>query len=140
MPNAKYTTYTQCLLDPGSCAGGAAVDVNTDTMTISLHTTAYTFSAVHQDFADLTGQIDSQRETLGSVTVLAGVFDAANTVFTTVASGSTIARYIISKSTGVGANDQLLAYMDTGAAGAISLATNDGDVTIAHNASGILTI
>lgn len=138
--NALYTTYKTCLLDPESGANSDAPDLNTDTITISLHSSAYTFSGAHQAFADLTGQIDSQRETVGSPTVTGGVFDAADTTFTAVAAGSTLDSYVISESTGNAANDQLIAYFDTDASGAISLATNGGDVVISHNASGIFAL
>lgn len=141
MANTLYNDYKERLLDPnGTGNGGAAVDMNTDTITISLHTSSYTFSNAHEDFNDLTNQIDSQRETIGSPTVTAGVFDAANTVFTTVAGGSTLDSYVFSKSTGNTANDQLIAYFDTDSGGAISLATNGGDITISHNASGIFAL
>lgn len=138
MANSIYPDYADRLIDPnGTGNGGAAVDWNTDTITVSLHSSTYSFSSAHLDFADLTGQIDSQRESLASVTVTAGVVDATDLVFTAVASGSTVTRLIFSKSTGTPANDQLMIYMDTDSGGAISVATNDGDLTVIWNASGI---
>lgn len=141
MANAIYPDMLERFLDPNAAGnGGVGVDFNTNTITNSLHASTYTYDDTDEDFADLTGQIDSQRETIGSPTVTAGVFDGANTTFTTVAGGSTIDSYVISKSTGTPANDQLIAYFDTDSGGAIALATNGGDVTVAYNASGIFEL
>lgn len=140
MANAIYPLYLQALLDPGSGPNSDAPDLNTDTIDLSLHTTAYTYSAAHQDAADYTGVIDSTSETLTSPTVTNGVFDAADTTLSAVASGSTIDSYIIRENTGVAGTSALIVYFDTDSGGAISVATNDGDITVAHNASGIFSL
>lgn len=140
MANAIYPQYLETLLNPANGPNGDAPDLNTDTITNSLHSSTYTYSAAHDDFAELSGQIDSQRETVGSPTVALGVFDAADTTFTTVAAGSTLDSYIFSESTGTPANDHLIAYFDTDASGAISLATNGGDIVVSYNASGIFSL
>ena len=145
MANVPFPDYLDRLLDPnGTGNGGAAVDWNTDTITASLHSSTYTYDNTDEDFADLTGQIDSQRETLTTVTVShdtdSASVDSDDVEYTTVASGSTVDSYIYSKSTDNTANDQLIAYFDTDDGGAISVATNDGDITIVQPASGILTL
>ena len=139
MANAIYPLYKQRLLDPNG-ASGAAVDLNTDTIKIALLSSAYTYSAAHEFFSSITGQIGSS-VTVTSPTVTNGVFDAADTTFTAVASGSTVARYVVYKDTGVAGTSNLIAYYDTNAAaGAISVPTNGGDIVIQHNASGIFAL
>ena len=141
MANALYDTYKECLLDPGSGANGDVPDLNTDNIDVSLHSSTYSFSAAHAAFSELSGQIDSQREVVpATISVTNGTYDGGDVVFTAVASGSTIDSYIFAEDTGVAANDQLIVYFDTDTGGAISVATNDGDITVAHNASGIFAL
>ena len=139
MANTLYPLYKERLLDPnrGALPG---VDLNTDTIKIALLSSAYTYSAAHEFVSSVTGQIGSP-VTVTSPTVASGVFDAADTVFPAVASGSTVARYVVYKDTGVATASPLIAYVDTdGANAAISVPTNGGSITIAHNAAGIFAL
>lgn len=75
--------------------------------------------------------------TLGSKTqgvVAVGVFDAADTTFTTL-SGDPSESYIIFEDSGVESTSDLLARWDT--ATGLPLTPNGGDVTVQYNASGI---
>lgn len=73
-------------------------------------------------------------KTLG--TVATGVFDAADTVFTTL-SGDQSESLILFESSGSDATSDLLAFWDT--ATGLPLTPNGADVTVVWNASGIYT-
>jgi hypothetical protein len=69
-------------------------------------------------------------------TVAAGVFDAADTVFTALTGDASESLIVFEDSTVEGTSD-LLAYWDT--ATGLPLTPNGGDVTVQWNASGIWT-
>lgn len=73
-------------------------------------------------------------KTLG--TVAAGVFDAADTVFTAL-SGDASEQLIIFEDSGTEATSDLIAMWDT--ATGLPLTPNGADVTVVWNASGIFT-
>jgi hypothetical protein len=139
--NAAYTVYKQRLLDPNMAGqAAAATDLNTDTINVQAVSSAYTFSAAHTNYSQLSGAIGSP-VTLTSPTVTGGVFDAADASLGTLAGGSTIAAYVIYKHNATAANAELIAYFDTdGSGNPISLATNGGTVTITFHASGIFSV
>jgi hypothetical protein len=70
-------------------------------------------------------------------TVAAGVFDAADTVFTAL-TGDQSESLIMFKNTGTDTTCDLIAFWDT--ATGLPLTPNGGDVTVAWNASGILQV
>ena len=70
-------------------------------------------------------------------TVAAGVFDAADTVFTTL-SGDQSESLILFKNTGTDTSCDLIAYWDT--ATGLPLTPNGADVTVVWNASGIFQV
>jgi len=75
---------------------------------------------------------------LGTITigtVAAGVFDAADTVFTTL-SGDASESLMIFKDTGTESTSKLIGFWDT--ATGIPLTPNGGNVTVQWNGSGIL--
>lgn len=77
--------------------------------------------------------------TLGSKTlgtVAAGVFDAADTVFTAL-TGDASESLILFEDSGVEATSDLIAFWDT--ATGLPLTPNGADVTVVWNASGIFT-
>ena len=77
--------------------------------------------------------------TLGSKTigtVGAGVFDAADTVFTAL-TGDQVESLILFEDSGTEATSDLIARWDT--ATGLPLTPNGGDVTVTWNASGIIT-
>lgn len=74
-------------------------------------------------------------KTLG--TVAAGVFDAADTVFSAL-TGDDVEQLIIFKNTGTDATAVLIAAYDTFTSG-MPLTPNGGDVTVQWNASGIFS-
>lgn len=78
--------------------------------------------------------------TLGTITigtVGAGVFDAADTTFTSL-SGDQVESLILFKDTGVESTSNLIAFWDT--ATGLPLTPNGGNVTVTWSASGILQV
>ena len=128
MASALYDSYKQDLLDRVR-----AVDLDTDTIRcIFVPTGTYTFSAAHQDFADLAGTVGdggtarANGETLITPTVTNGVFDAVDTVFASV-TGTSLDAIIIYKDSGVDGTSDLIAYID----GISAISPSAAQVTIA---------
>lgn len=113
------------------------IDFDANTLKLAAVSSGYTYSSSHEFVTDL-GTIIARSAALASKTNTPGAssvtIDAADVVFTAPASGSTIARLILYKDTGVDGTSILLGYWDTFTA----TATNDNDITVAFNASGIL--
>ncbi len=129
-------SYKRRLGDPNYDANGA-IDLNTDVIKIVLLTSGYVFSAAHDFLDDLV--VASNSPTSGGTSALvtptvstAGVFDAADTVFTAVTTGFTITQYVVYKDSGVATTSPLIAHFD-----GHSQATNGGNLTVVHNVSGI---
>jgi hypothetical protein len=79
--------------------------------------------------------------TLGTITlgtVAAGVFDAADTTFTSL-TGDQVESMILFKDTGVESTSILIAFFDTFSSG-MPLTPNGGNVTVQWNASGIFQV
>ena len=136
MANALYTKAKQDMLE-GTLD---FTEAGSQDFTAVLCSSTYTFSAAHEDYADLTGVIQEADANIASKTTTGGVFDGGNLTFTAVPSGSTITSVVIFLNTGVAANDTLIAYIDQDSGGAISQATNDGDITVTFDAAGIFSL
>jgi len=79
--------------------------------------------------------------TLASKTFVSGVFDAADITFSAVAATSSITHVIVFLSGAYGGKDDyLIAHFDTGSGGGINMTSNNGDITVKWNASGIFSI
>lgn len=108
-----------------------SIDLDTDTIKVALINTStdYTYSSAHQYLSSVTTYSGTTDQTLGSKTVASGVFDAADSTFTSVAiSGSkTVAALVIYKDTGNAATSPLIAYID----GFSAVTPNGGNITIA---------
>ena len=141
MSNAIYPLAKQTLLDPGN-GGSGAIDFNTDTISVRLvNITSTPYNAAHQFLDDLAGSGIGTDQDLASVTVTNGVLDAADLTWTAVASGSTVSGYIVYKNTGTASTSDLIAFFDhDGSSNPISVATNDGDITLTLNGSGIFSL
>lgn len=130
MPNA--------LFDPGR-EGFLAGEIDWDTAAVKVALVrGYTFSASHRFVSDVTGAggtLVATSAALTSKTVTAGVADAADVTFTSVASGSAITGIIVFQSSAVtgGADvaasaQRLIAWIDT--ATGLPVTPNGGDITI----------
>lgn len=108
-----------------------SIDLDTDTIKVALINLAtdYTYSAAHQYLSSVTTYSGTTDQTLGSKTVTSGVFDAADSTFTSVAiSGSkTVAALVVYKDTGSAATSPLIAYID----GFSAVTPNGGNITVA---------
>lgn len=134
MSNVLYPSFKEALLNK-------EWDLNTDTVKVSLVTTSYTYSSAHNFYDDVSANVVGTPQTIGTPTIASGVFNGDNVTFTAVAGGSTVGGYVVWIDTGgASSTDPLVAFFDTDGSGAISIATNGGDITIAHNASGIFSL
>ena len=120
MANTLYDKGRQNFLEGG-------IAILTDTIKVALvDTGTYTFSQAHEFLSDLTGVVGTA-ETLGTKTSTSGVFDAADTTFTS-ATGATVEALVIYKDTGVAGTSPLIAYIDT--ATGLPATPNGGDITV----------
>lgn len=107
-----------------------SIDLDTDTIKVALvnTTTDYTYSAAHQYKSSVTSYSGTTDQTLGSKTVALGVFDAADSTFTSVAiSGTkTVQALVIYKDTGSAATSPLIAYID----GFTAVTPNGGNIVV----------
>ena len=126
MTSALYPPFKEALLNKEH-------DLNTDTIKVALvnTTTDYTYSAAHDQLADVTTYSGTTAQTITSPTIASGVFDGANVTFTAVAiSGSKdVEALVIYNDTLAG--DELIAYID----GFTAVTPNGGDITVTWGAN-----
>lgn len=109
MANVLYDKGREGILD-------GTIDMTGD-VRVMLVKSAYTFSSLHEDLADITSGNDNGRSAaLGSKTYTAGVFDAADTSLTSLAAAASNA-LVLFQHTGTDATARLIAYIDTPSAG-----------------------
>ena len=127
-----------------------AVDLDTDTIKVSLHTSTYTPDKDARDFHDdatnelsASGNYTAGGETLASKTVVAddandrGVWDAADLTWTALTASAAFRYGVIYKDRGGASSaDELIAYIDFGA----DQQPAGSDFTIQWSADGILYI
>ena len=123
MANALYSKCKESFLSQNP-----SIDMDTDTINVALiDTGTYTFSAAHDFWDDVVAGLVGSVQTLGSKTVTNGVFDAADTTFTSV-SGATVEALVIYKSTGVNSTSPVIAYIDTGTG--FPVTPNGGNIVV----------
>ncbi len=123
--NVVYPTGLAAILS-------ADVDVLVDTIKVALISSSYTYSAAHDFYNDVSTYVIGTPATLGTKAVSGGEFTAANSTFTAVLTGSTVAGLVVYKDTGNAATSQLLAYICRKADSVpIVVATTGGDITVA---------
>ena len=138
MANGLFASYRNVVLTTG---------VNTNTLTINamfIDNADDTAVLATDDFVDdilAAAQVPAEAScpALASKTqgvVATGVFDAADTVFTSL-SGDQAEQLIIYEDSGTGSTSDLMAMWDT--ATGIPLTPNGGNVTVVWSASGIFT-
>lgn len=139
MANALFDIYKEAMLGGGN-HGGTLIDLDNDTINVILVDTG-TYNpnpTTDEDYADLSPDpIVDAAETLGTITLTDGTFDAADTTFASV-TGSSVEELVIYKNTGTPANDVLLVSFDT--ATGLPVTPNGGDIVIQWNASGIFSL
>jgi hypothetical protein len=138
--NFAFDAYRNNLL-----GSGTRVDLDSDTINAMFVDHADDTPAVTDDFIDdiaSAGRVPAEAscpalgsKTIGSVGV--GVFDAADTVFTSL-SGDQAESLILYKDTGTEGTSDLIVRWDT--ATGLPLTPNGGNVTVVWAAGGIITI
>jgi hypothetical protein len=125
MASALYPLAKQSFLSQNP-----SIDLDTDTIKVALVnlSTDYTYSSAHQFKSSVTSYSGTTDQTLGTISISLGVFDAADVTFTAVAvSGTkTVAALVIYKDTGVAGTSPLIAYID----GFTAVTPNGGNITI----------
>lgn len=123
MANAHYAKGKEKILS-------AAVNYLTDTIKVALVKNTYPQSLATDEFfgPSLSTYVVGTPQTLANKSVVAGVFDADDVTFSTVAAGDTLEGVVIYKDTGVAGTSPLLHYIDT--ITGFPLATNGGDITV----------
>lgn len=141
MANALFTSYRNAVLGSGT----ATADLDTDTVKAMFvdHADDTPLPATDDFINDIASAARvpalASCPTLASRTigtVGAGVFDAADTVFTAL-TGDASESLILLKDSGTEATSTLIAFWDT--ATGLPLTPNGGDVTVTWNASGIIS-
>lgn len=114
-----------------------SINVTSDNLKVALVSSAYTYSAAHDFYDDLSGVLATS--SAFQATVTAGVLDFADQTITGLDTGETCAAYILYKDTGVAGTSPLIAYKDS--ATELPLAGVTGvDVLLSVNASGFFTL
>lgn len=125
MANALYPLYKQALLD------STAPDLSSvDIKAILVDLADYTYSTAHEFLTSVAaGARVETTAALGSKSITNGVFDAADTVFSSV-TGDESEALILYYDSGVEGTSRLLAYLDTGITG-LPVTPNGGDINVA---------
>lgn len=139
MANVIYNSFKRDIMN-------GSIDLDTDTIKVALVTSTYTPDQdAHDNFDDITNEVSGTGYTaggaaLGTKTVTAdntdneGVFDAADTVWTT--STITARGAVLYKDTGTASTSKLICYFDF----STDQISSSGDFTIAWNSEGILNL
>lgn len=143
MANALFESYRNLMLGP---TGATQVNLADDTIKLVFvdHATYTPDTTTDAFLSDITagartptGQTGPTlgTKTIGSVGV--GVFDAADTVFTSLSNGSvSVESLLLYKATGTDSSSDLCAYWDT--ATGLPLTPNGADVTVVWASGGII--
>lgn len=139
MADALYRNYKALLWGGGV---HTTADWNGDTIKVTLtdHGTDTPVPGTDQDYADISAGTVGTPQTLTGVTidsVAEGTVDAGNPVWTSL-TGASVESYTYYKDSGVASTSTLLIYIDS--ATGLPLTPNGGNVTLTHNASGIVDI
>ena len=120
-----------------------SIDYSTDNIKVVMvdHGTDTPVPATDQYLSDIAaGARIATSGNLATKTITAGVIDAADITITAV-TGATVESLVVYKDTTNAATSPLIAYIDTTSPpGGFPFTPNGGDVTIAWNASGIVSI
>jgi hypothetical protein len=125
-------------------AGSNVVDWDTDTLKVSLHTSAYTpAETTHDFFNDVTSEISGTGYTTGGQTLTSTTVTSSSNVVSLDAadaswtSASFTARYaVVRKDTGNSSTSPLIAYVDFGGDETVS----SGTFSIVWDSTGVATI
>ena len=122
MANALYPKGKERILDE-------TIGLNNDTIKAAL-LRSYTYDSSDEDLADVTGSGATvvATATLSGKTFTAGVFDANDVTWTTVANGAACNNFVLYKDGATDADRQLIMFVD--AYTNLPVTPNGGDITI----------
>lgn len=123
MSNALYPSAKAKFLTAG-------LNLSSLTIKVALVKNTGAYNSAHDFYDDISAHVIGTPQTLGSKTTTGGVFDAADAAFTAVTSGDTVIALVIYNDTGTASTSDLIAWIDTTGSGAISVATNGGDINV----------
>lgn len=110
-----------------------SINLGSNTIKAVLVKSAYTADAAHDFLDDLSTNAVGTAATLASKTTTAGVFDAADVVFSSVGATGACNRVAIYKHVNDETDSPLLALLDLAA----SVTPDGGDITVVWSAGGI---
>lgn len=137
MANAVYPKYKEALLN-GSANSALTGTGSTGLWVALVDTGTYTYSAAHEFYSSLSGVVGTDVE-VSSVTLVNGLIDGDNEVFSAVTGNTVEALVYYRKNAGANTTWRLVAYIDTGVTG-LPVTPNGGDINLNHNASGIIQL
>lgn len=115
-------------------------NISTGTVKAALVSSTYVYSAAHQFFSSVTGQVGTSVIISGGTkSYTNGAFDTTTDPLFTAVTGSQVTGIIVYIDTGVAGTSPLVAYIDSASAG-LPVTPNGGDITVVWNASGIFTL
>ena len=134
MANVLYPKAKEALL-------GADIDLEVDNIVaILIDTAAYTYSTTHTFLSEVpAGDRIATSSNLTSKTILNGVFDSADIVYTAV-TGDPSEAIVLVQDSGSDTTSRLIAYIDTDSGGAISVTPNGTNININVNVAGWFTL
>ena len=134
MANAIYPKYKEAILQSASDS-----DILNGTVKAALvDTGAYTYSATHQFYSDLSGVVGTPQTIGAAKSVTNGVFDGGDVTYTAV-TGNSVEALVIYIDTGNTGTSRLVAYIDTSVTG-LPVTPNGGDISITWDSSGIVAL
>lgn len=138
MANALYPLWKQEALKATAAAGMNGTG-STGVYAALIDTGVATYNSAHQYFSSIAaGQIGTEVE-LTYKTFVNGLFDAADSTFTSVTGNNAEAIVIFVKTAGANTTWSLVAWLDTGVTG-LPVLPNGGNITVNWNASGIFQL
>ncbi len=112
------------------------VDFDTDTLKVALLSSAYSYSAAHDFYNDISANVVGTPETLAGVTKTNGSLDATDALFAALAGGE-VGAFAIYKDSGVAGTSPLLIFIDDYAG--LPFTPDGSDLPIVWPAAGIMT-
>jgi len=138
MANAIYPKWKEARLQSSA---NAALDGTgaTGVYVALIDTASYTYNASHEFYSSaVAGQVGTEVELTGK-TFVGGLFDAADSVLTSVSGATSEALIIFIKNAGANTTWRMVAYFDTGVTG-LPVTPSGGNINITWNASGIFQL
>ena len=138
MANALYPKWKEAIQQAtaNSSLGGSGT---TGVYVALIDTGTYTYSSSHEFYSSAaSAQVGTEVE-LTSKTFTSGLFDAADSVFSSVSGATVEALIIFVKNAGANTPWRMVAYFDTGVTG-LPVTPNGGNINVTWNASGIFQL